>query len=386
MRCFLALTLNAFATAGFLGGNSQCWYLWYSYGTCCVEDLWGSDGNPACFQGGFTRDECCRAEPDALPCNEHLLHGEEHSGYTLGRALDILACRVRWSRSAAEEWLRITVAVAREQEEAHPRGVHLTALEWHRLTGESMLATTEKVKLMDVGAPVTDNRITGKYKLGNFVCEQTGETPSCASTLGLELRTCANEDRDYPRIRAAWSPWGFDGSTRIGRVLWCLCSMPEVQVVLDLFAYYGSGSALIAADALQRTGGEVFTLERDEDFFEIASANLEGYAGAYLVMGDALDTLPQLCSQLHGQGRPLDVVVWDPFEHNDGANLAVYEQVKACQPRIWIINNVQFKDPADMTEELLSNGYELVLHDFSPTLVANRLFLQEFRILARAAT
>merc|ERR1739845_113168 len=108
---------------------------------------------------------------------------------------------------------------------------------------------------------------------------------------------------------------------------------------------------------------------------------------------DAFTELPRLCPVSSSSTSPpgasgassggrasFDAVVLDPFD--DGLSWQdLITAVKPCKPRYWIINNVQWSDVSDVVMNLLANGNSLALHDFSPTLVANKFHLEEFVVL-----
>lgn len=364
---------------GFLGGRASCWNLYFSYGACCDPEIWGERGNMnGCFPEPEDRDFCCSADPEALPCNEHLLGVHDTSAYTVGRALEILACRCRARGRQAEEtqkWLTKTVQIAQQLEDgANRRAIPLVALEWHRLSNESYASSIVLVRSLVDGA-------AGEYT------SLASEARFSEDAFGARLRACARVRQRYPRARGAWSPWGFDGATRIGRTIWCLCSEREVQRVLDLFALFGSGGVLMAADALKRKGqGEVVTIEWNQAYANAAHVNLNGYPHR-LITGDAFVELPKLCpsSFRSAQGGSFDVVVLDPFDLASDKWHELMTALKSCEPTFWVINNVQWINVGDVVTDLLANGYNLALYDFSPTLVAAKFFLQEFVVLAKAS-
>lgn len=192
----------------------------------------------------------------------------------------------------------------------------------------------------------------------------------------------------FPRIRGLWSPWGFDGSNRIGRIISCLCSREDVNIVLDLFAHLGSGGALTAAHALAAKGiGKVFTVERNKMHCEASRVNLLGYKSVELVCGDAIEVIPHICGAVS-----VDLLIYDqpPFPSGpEGARLReqLLSVVAACRLSWWIFYNIQQKGLYDgLLDALLTKGqHELALHDFSPNLVADgRLcWLQEFVVVRR---
>merc|ERR1712032_309259 len=153
------------------------------------------------------------------------------------------------------QWLSTTAMIAQElEDDADKRALPLLALEWHRVSNETFATASRRVMSL------TGNADT-EYDV--FSCEKD----SCTSPLGSRLRACVKTRRKYPGARGSWSPWGFDGTTRIGRIIWCLCMENDVTHVLDLFTLMGSGSALTAAHALGRKGrGEVVTVERNEEY------------------------------------------------------------------------------------------------------------------------
>lgn len=421
-----------------LGGNFACWSLYYSYATCCDPALWGPTGNEACWGGQLNHEYCCGSSAGvAEPCGEHLLQLDDESAYLISRVLEVVRCRW-WRAGAAElpETLNyLALAAKRAAQMADPyRTLSLIGLEWQRLTGEgahlAMLRTLRAAQGLGERLPALPAaalqrakqllRHSARWKgsssiggqlgccdplayggLGSLDCLVNASTtrggvfgPACGSSPeGEGLRRCAEEGlagrhQAYPRIRGHWSPWGFDGSNRIGRLIWCLCFRPDVDVVLDLFAHTGSGGALMVAHALASKGsGRGFTVEREPRWCEASKVNLEGYSSLDLVCGDAVDEVPKICG-VHA----VDFVIYDqpPFPPGLEGSLVrdrLLQVVAACRPRWWIFYNIQQDDLyLGLLENLLRDGqHELALHDFSPNLVADgRLgWLQEFVVVRR---
>eukprot|EP00927_Polykrikos_kofoidii_P047773 TRINITY_DN42057_c0_g1_i1.p1 TRINITY_DN42057_c0_g1~~TRINITY_DN42057_c0_g1_i1.p1 ORF type:complete len:457 (-),score=28.96 TRINITY_DN42057_c0_g1_i1:7-1377(-) len=395
-----------------LGGNPVCWELWYNFATCCHGGVWGPQGNPACWtQDGYTWDFCCNPPADAQPmrCDEHLLQINDASGYLIGRALDVIRCL--WQLDGPDAFEKVSnilaVAVKRSLEMANPyRTLSLIALEWHHLTGEGRRSSALRM-LRYLGIETPSNPDTALTMaeislrpehvkhfpvadfgccdpfvhggLGSFKCLANTSKGACAtSPEGLSLRSCAEFSRHaYPRIRGHWSPWGFDGTTRVGRLLMCLCARAEISSVLDLFAHTGSGSALTAAHALRnKPEGAMFSVEYSERMIRHALINLEGYPMAHVVRGDASKEVPRLCS-----ANKFDLLVLDfPEDDNIGETPdLVYQALEECRPRWFILANVQqsdslatYKLAPRFLRALVSDGaYEIALHDFSPTLLVN---------------
>lgn len=190
----------------------------------------------------------------------------------------------------------------------------------------------------------------------------------------------------YPRIRKRWSAWGFDGSTRIGRLIWCICAREEVQVVLDLFTHIGSGGGLTVAHALESKGirrEAAITVERDQENCEIARQNLMGYDTARLICRDAVEVVPDICRE-----QPVDLIIFDLQRFGpgfEGFRKKLFAVVAGCRPLWWIFNNVQHESLYQgLLDVLMEDGqHELVLHDFSPTLIADgrQGVMQEFLVL-----
>merc|ERR1712032_1672971 len=112
-------------------------------------------------------------------------------------------------------------------------------------------------------------------------------------------------------------------------------------------------------------GQTAITVESDAELCDKARKNLWGYETAHLVCRDAVDAVPDICSQ-----RQVDLIVFDPNIGGefDRISMLMYE----CRPSWWIINNIQHEGKLDaLLSVLLADGHhELILHDFSPTLIA----------------
>merc|ERR1711933_351454 len=113
-----------------------------------------------------------------------------------------------------------------------------------------------------------------------------------------------------------------------------------------------------------------------------AETNLLHYKTAGLICRDAIEVVPEICRQ-----QQVDLIVFDPNVDYHGAFDRLLMLTYECRPTWWILNNIQHEHMVDtLLSLLLEDGHhELVLHDFSPTLIAYGWHgaLQEFMVLRR---
>lgn len=432
--CWIALLAPTGSVSSLqLGGNPECWAAaepWLSYETCCETSFWGKSGNLQCFGPDRLPKWCCESlrgySTSKDPCHTIQLRESDTSGWLISRALEIMSClwRTKGADALPEVLGYLNISARRADEMRNPyRAVSLVAMEWQRLTGESPRRAALRVleyvvphaqgsqvrsalqRRLRRAAALLRPRRTGPSEegrndgvpavsggpccdvlrhsgLGDFACmmnetggfgERCGWSPEGAA---LRERALAIPRAHLAPIRGAWSPWGFDGTTRAGRVLHALCKRPEVTTVLDLFTSTGTGATLTAAHALHGKG-KLITVEILPKHFHEAKFAYEPYADSVsAILGDGREVIPRVC-----QEEALDLILIDmPIFFGE-----FWESFENCRPRWWLITNVQVYYAWRPTEVLLNNNYELVLHDFSPTLIGRGLLgsLQEFVVLRR---
>eukprot|EP00971_Amphidinium_carterae_P142991 2832869-Amphidinium_carterae.3 len=241
----------------------------------------------------------------------------------------------------------------------------LVALSWQHVTSESLVRAVERVQGFTKDASVVSDPLTvyESGELGAYV------NPA----LKAKLQTCHITPRQYPKPAAQMYWWSFDGSTRVGRLLWCLVTEPIVHSTLDLFTAMGSGAALIAAHAFKTKGyGKVTSIELDAESARLARANLHEYAPFVdFQEGDGFQLLPLICPPSR---RGFDVIMFDCQIVNarDLLALVLSSCIQQTNTTYLLVGSAQMPVQIEAVKEAVQQGFSLVLHDFSPELAGHR--------------